>query len=309
MAKVLSDYPRPLRFEGREDKEGPKQLTRKTDNEARHYSLFTIQPLNPVIGAIVEGVDLSKSLTLKLKEEINEALLEWKVLFFKNQKITPEQQIAFAQNFGELEVHPFYKAPENRSDKVIQFDRNKNQKGYENIWHSDVSFREQPAKAAVLRLIDVPPVGGDTLWADMGVAYDNLPEDVKARIDQLKALHDFTPAFSHLMSAEELLEKQEQFPAVEHPVVRTHPETGSKLLFVNPAFTTGIIGLEEAESEELLRYLFRQTHIPEYQVRFHWEADTVAFWDNRATQHYAVSDYFPYNRKAERVTISGDRPY
>lgn len=309
MTKVSKAFPRPLHFEAREDKAGPKQLTRNIDNDISHYSLFTIQPLNPVIGAIIEGVDLSKPLTQKLKEEINEALLEWKVLFFKNQKITSEEQITFAQNFGELEVHPFYKSPENRSDKVIQFDRNKKQEGYENIWHSDVSFREQPAKAAVLRLIDVPPVGGDTLWADMGVAYDNLPDDVKTRIDQLKALHDFTPAFSHLMSAEELLEKQEKFPPVAHPIVRRHPETGRKTLFVNPSFTTGIIGLEEAESEELLLLLFRQTHIPEYQVRFHWEVNTVAFWDNRATQHYAVSDYFPYNRKAERVTIKGDRPY
>lgn len=309
MAKVLPEYPRPLRFEGREDKEGPKQLVRNTDKDIQHYSLFTIQPLSPVIGAVIEGVDLSKPLTTKLKEEINDALLEWKVIFFKNQDITSEQQIAFAKNFGELEVHPFYKAPENRSDKVIQFNRNQKQKGYENIWHSDVSFREKPAKAAVLRLIDVPPVGGDTLWADMGAAYDNLSDDVKKRIDTLQAFHDFTPAFSHLLSAEELLEKQQQFPAVAHPVVRTHPETGRKLLFVNPSFTTRIIGLGEAESEELLRFLFRQTHIPEYQVRFHWEANTVAFWDNRATQHYAVSDYFPYNRRAERVTISGDRPY
>ena len=305
----FSEYPRPTHFENREDKEGPRELRRRIEKEDQTYTLFTVKPLSPIIGAEIEGVDLSQPLTPQLKEELNEALLEWKVIFFRNQDITSEQQLALARHFGELEVHPFYKAPEDRSEEVIQFHRNKVQKGYENIWHSDVSFREKPAKAAILRLLKVPPVGGDTLWADMAAAYDNLPEAVKERIDGLQAMHDFTPSFAHLMSAEELLQKQEEFPAVVHPVVRTHPETGRKLLYVNPSFTTRIIGLEEQESEELLGFLFRQTHIPEYQVRFHWEANSIAFWDNRATQHYAVSDYYPYERVAERVTVAGDRPY
>jgi taurine dioxygenase len=304
----LSSYPRPKQFDNREEKEGPKLLRRRIDQEDPTYSLFTVKPLSPIIGAEIEGVDLAKPLTPQLKEELNEALLEWKVIFFRDQTITSEQQIAFARNFGELEVHPFYKAPENRSEEIIQFHRNKAQKGYENIWHSDVSFREQPAKAAILRLLKVPPVGGDTIWADMGAAYDNLPEEIQERIDGLQAIHDFTPSFSHLLSAEELLKRQEEFPAVAHPVVRTHPETGRKLLYVNPSFTTRIIGLDEEESEELLGFLFRQTHIPEYQVRFHWEANSIAFWDNRATQHYAVSDYYPFERVAERVTVAGDHP-
>lgn len=309
MANELTNFPRPLHFEEREDKEGPRILRRRIDKVNQHYSLFKVKPLNPIIGAEIEGVDLSKSLSPQLKEELNEALLEWKVIFFRNQNITSEQQIAFARNFGELEVHPFYKAPIDREKEVIQFNRNKVQKGYENIWHSDVSFREKPAKAAILRLIKVPPVGGDTVWADMGAAYDNLPDKVKKQIDGLQAIHDFTPSFSHLMSAEELLKRQEEFPAVAHPVVRTHPETGRKLLYVNPSFTTRIIGLDEKESEDLLGFLFRQTHIPEYQVRFHWEPNSIAFWDNRATQHYAVSDYYPFERTAERVTVAGDRPY
>lgn len=309
MVNELSNYSRPLHFENREDKEGPKILRLSVEKENQTFSLFKVKPLNPIIGAEIEGVDLAKPLSTQLREELNEAFLEWKVIFFRNQDITSEQQIAFARNFGDLEVHPFYMAPKDRAKEVIQFNRNKIQKGYENIWHSDVSFREKPAKAAILRLIKVPPVGGDTLWADMGAAYDNLPDKVKERIDTFQALHDFTPSFSHLMSPEELLKRQEEFPAVAHPIVRTHPETGRKLLFVNPSFTTRIIGLDEDESEELLQYLFRQTHIPEYQVRFHWEPHSIAFWDNRATQHYAVSDYYPYERLAERVTIAGDSPY
>ncbi|GKU83972.1 TauD/TfdA family dioxygenase [Niallia sp. NCCP-28] len=309
MANELHNYPRPVHFNNREDKEGPRILRRRVDKENQTFSFFKVKPLNPIIGAEIEGVDLSKPLSTPLREELNEALLEWKVIFFRNQAITSEQQIAFAKNFGELEVHPFYNAPTGRAKEVIQFNRNKVQKGFENIWHSDVSFREQPAKAAILRLMKVPPVGGDTLWADMGAAYDNLPDTIKERIDTLQALHDFTPSFSHLMSPEELLKWQKEFSAVTHPIVRTHPETGRKLLFVNPSFTTRIIGLDEKESEELLQFLFRQTHIPEYQVRFHWEPNSIAFWDNRATQHYAVSDYYPYERLAERVTIAGDRPY
>lgn len=262
MLNELSIYPRPLQFENREDKEGPRILRRRVDKENQTFSLLEVKPLNPIIGAEIEGVDLSKPLSPQLREELNEALLEWKVIFFRNQDITSEEQIAFAQNFGDLEVHPFYNAPENRAKEVIQFNRNKIQKGFENIWHSDVSFREEPAKAAILRLIKVPPVGGDTLWADMGAAYDNLPDKIKERIDTLQALHDFTPLFSHLMSPEELLKRQEEFRAVVHPVVRTHPETGRKLLFVNPSFTTRIVGLLENESEELLQ--LRQSFLSNY---------------------------------------------
>lgn len=310
MSKELTNYPRPLRFEGRTDKEGPRIIRRGTKAEnGYNYTKFRVKPLTPIIGAEIEGVDLTRSLTAELRDELNQALLDWKVIFFRNQPITSDQQLELGRLWGELEVHPFYTAPKDRSNHVIQFARNHKQSGHENIWHADVTFREKPAKASILRLIEVPPVGGDTLWADMGAAYDNLPEEVKQKIDGLQALHDFTPSFSHLLSGEELREKQEEFPAISHPVVRTHPETGQKLLFVNPSFTTRIIGLEEQESEELLRYLFLQTHIPEYQVRFKWEPNSIAFWDNRATQHYAVSDYFPHNRKAERVTIAGDQPF
>jgi taurine dioxygenase len=304
------EYPRPLRFVNREDREGPRILRRLPEGvEERPYELFGVKPLSPIIGAEITGVDLSGPVSPELQSELHRALLEWKVIFFRSQNITSEQQLAFARLWGELEVHPFYSHMQGDTEEIIRFARDKKQTGNENIWHADVTFRREPALGSVLRLVEVPPVGGDTLWADMGAAYDNLPDPIKERINGLTALHDFTPSFSQALTPEELAARQAEYPAVEHPVVRTHPETGRKTLFVNPSFTTRIIGLEEEESEQLLQYLFRQAQIPEYQVRFHWEVNSVAFWDNRATQHYAVSDYYPHSRRAERVTIVGDRPY
>ncbi|WP_193433144.1 TauD/TfdA dioxygenase family protein, partial [Streptomyces luteocolor] len=180
---------------------------------------------------------------------------------------------------------------------------------YENVWHADVTFRERPALGAVLHLREVPPFGGDTLWADMAAAYDNLSDDIKARIDGARAVHDFIPGFARFYGPDRLAPLQDRFPPVTHPVVRTHPETGRRMLFVNTSFTTHIVGMEREESDRLLGHLVRQAHVPEYQVRFHWQAGDVAFWDNRATQHYAVDDYAPHRRVAERVAIAGDRPY
>jgi taurine dioxygenase len=310
MSTLRLDQTRPLRFENRDIHEGPRILRRLPEGaEEAPYSLFEVKPLTPLIGAEIVGVDLREPITPELQAELHRALLEWKVIFFRNQPITSEQQLAFARLWGELEVHPFYKIEQGQPKEIVRFARDKKNAGSENVWHADVTFRTNPAKAAVLRMIEAPPVGGDTIWADMAAAYDNLPGDVKERIQGLTALHDFTPAFSHLLTEEELAARQAEFPAVEHPVVRTHPETGRKTLFVNPSFTTRIVGLDPDESEELLQYLFRQAHVPEYQVRFRWEPNAIAFWDNRATQHYAVSDYYPHPRKVERVAIVGDRPF
>ncbi|MBI0381717.1 TauD/TfdA family dioxygenase, partial [Streptomyces albiflaviniger] len=170
-------------------------------------------------------------------------------------------------------------------------------------------FRTRPALGAVLQLREVPPVGGDTMWADMAAAYDNLPAEVKERVDGATAVHDVIPGFVRFYGPERLAPFQEMFPPVEHPVVRTHPETGRRMLFVNTSFTTRITGMEREESDRLLSFLCRQAHVPEYQVRFHWQPGDIAFWDNRATQHYAVNDYAPHRRVAERVAIEGDRPF
>ncbi|MWC27014.1 TauD/TfdA dioxygenase family protein [Paenibacillus sp. MMS18-CY102] len=287
---------------------GARSLTKWVEGEENQpYTLFTVKPLGPIIGAEIEGVDLSQPVGAELKKELHRAFLEYKVLFFRNQDITSEQHLAFAKLWGELEKHPFL--PQGSAEEVTRFAKDEKVTGMENIWHTDVTWRLDPALGSVLRLTEVPPLGGDTIWSDMAAAYDNLPEAVKERIDGLTAIHDFTPSFGRALSPELLAVKQVEFPAAEHPVVRIHPETGRKTLFVNGAFTIRIVGLEPQESEELLQYLFDQAKTPEYQVRFHWEKNSIAFWDNRATQHYAVSDYFPHRRVAERISIVGDRPY
>ncbi|SFS46145.1 TauD/TfdA family dioxygenase [Paenibacillus sp. BC26] len=308
MAETFTTDERPRQIPDRGIKGGPRIINRlPVGAEEQPYALFRVKPYGPLIGAEIEGVDLRHPVSPELQKELNRALLEWKVIFFRDQDITSEQQQAFARLWGELETHPFL--PQGNSNEVVRFAKNDKKPGHENNWHSDVSWRLTPALGSVLRLTEVPPLGGDTLWSDQAAAYDNLPEEVKQRIDGLTAIHDFTHVFGVNLAPEELQRRQEEFPAAEHPVVRTHPETGRKTLFVNPNFTVRIVGLGQEESEALLTYLFRHSQLPEFQVRFRWEANSIAFWDNRATQHYANSDYFPNRRVAERVAIVGDRPY
>ncbi|WP_017626793.1 TauD/TfdA dioxygenase family protein [Nocardiopsis chromatogenes] len=288
--------------------EGPRTLRRLAEGqESAPYRLFEVRPLGPVIGAEIHGVDLREEISEELRAEIHRALLEFKVVFFRDQPITSERQQEIARMWGDLETNPFI---DQGDDAVVaRFAKGKMPPSYENVWHTDVTWRREPALGAILRLVEVPPQGGDTMWADMAAAYDNLSEDVKARIDGAVAEHDVIPGFARFLDRERLLEWQDRFPPVHHPVVRTHPETGRKTLFVNVSFTTRILGMEREESDALLRHLFQQAHVPEYQVRFRWEKNSIAFWDNRATQHYAVNDYHPHPRVAERVAIVGDRPY
>ncbi|MFH8747540.1 TauD/TfdA dioxygenase family protein [Streptomyces rimosus] len=287
--------------------EGHRILRRIPESwEDRPYERFDVLPQASTIGAEIRGLDLSRPLTPALRDDLNRALLEWKVLFFRRQHLTSAAQRAFARNWGELETNPLLATGD--AEDVARFDRSA-VPTFENVWHTDVTFRERPALGAVLQLREVPAFGGDTMWADMAAAYDNLPQDVRDRIDGATAVHDFLPGFARFYSAERLAPFQEQFPPVEHPVVRRHPETGRRMLFVNTSFTTRIVGLERAESDRLLRLLFQQAHVPEFQVRFRWQAGDIAFWDNRATQHYAVNDYGTQRRVAERVAIAGDRPY
>ncbi|MEU8827676.1 TauD/TfdA family dioxygenase [Streptomyces sp. NPDC048636] len=289
--------------------EGPRTLRRLPDGwQERPYQRFGVVPLAATIGAEIQGVDLSRPLDPALREELNRALLEWKVLFFRAQHLTSARQRAFARHWGPLETNPLLAA--GSSDEVVRFDKGDGAAvTFENVWHTDVTFRERPALGAVLQLREIPPFGGDTMWADMAAAYDNLPSEVRERIEGATAVHDFIPGFARFYGPERLAPFQEMFPPVEHPVVRTHPETGRRMLFVNTSFTTRITGLERAESDRLLSLLCRQAHIPELQVRFRWQPGDVAFWDNRATQHYAVGDYAPHRRVAERVAIEGDRPF
>jgi taurine dioxygenase len=273
---------------------------------------FHVKRLSPSIGGEIHGVDLSKPLGSELKELIYEALLVYKVIFFRDQNISTEEHINFSKNFGELEIHPF--APKKEDfPEVLVITHNENSKGRENTWHSDVTWRKEPSLGSVLRMIQKPAHGGDTLFADMYAAYDGLPDHVKKKLDGAIAVHDFANFRNRLIkegkSAEEIQAFNEEYPMPEHPVIRTHPDTQKKVIYVNAAFTQYIKDWKEEDSKEMLTYLYSRSSVPEYQCRFAWEENSIAFWDNRACQHYANSDYWPNIRKVERVTIIGDRPY
>jgi taurine dioxygenase len=274
--------------------------------EREPYRRIRLRPMAPTIGAEISGVDLG-DLDDETFSEIERAHLGYKVLFFRDQDITTQQHVDFAKRFGELEDHPFLPS---KADfpMVISFSKDDRVKGVENVWHSDVTWREKPSLGSVLRNREVPRVGGDTLFSDMFAAYEGLTDEVKQQIDGRTAVHDFTQTFGMAMDPESRAAKQAEYPPVEHPVVRTHPVSGKKGIYVNAIFTDTIVDMEREESDRLLNHLYRQAAIPEYQCRFHWEKNSIAFWDNRAAQHYAVSDYWPQKREMERVTIIGDRP-
>lgn len=267
---------------------------------------ITIDTLTPAIGAEISGVKLGLC-SSELAAAVKAALLEHKVVFFRDQALSREQHIAFARHFGSLEIHPA--TPKNQPDReVLQIRHGPESRGSENFWHSDVTWRETPSMGSILRAIEVPPVGGDTLFANMALAYERLPDSTKEKIHDLIAVHDIARVFARRLNKrpEEL---HEQYPPMEHPVVRTHPETKERNVYVNGAFTSHIKGMDARESEQLLDGLYRSAWNPEVQCRFKWRAGSVAFWDNRACQHFAASDYFPAVRIMERVTIAGDKPY
>jgi len=280
-----------------------------------------VEPLTCAIGAELSHVNLgAASRDAGLVAEIRALLLKHRVLFFRDQDMTRAEHVAFARHFGELEDHPvagsdpehpglvrIYKSPDQPSDR------------YENAWHTDATWRERPPFGCVLRCVECPPVGGDTMWANMVLAYERLPEHVKAQIAGLRARHSIEATFGAAMPIEKRLALKAQFPDAEHPVVRTHPETGEKVLFVN-SFTTHFTNFHTPANvrvgqdytlggAQLLQYLISQAQIPEYQVRWRWTPGSVAMWDNRSTQHYAVMDYPPCHRKMERAGIVGDKPY
>ena len=280
-----------------------------------------VEPLTCAIGAELINVDLgAASRDAALVAEIRQLLLQHRVLFFRNQDFTRAEHVAFARHFGELEDHPVAGSdPENPGLVRIYKSPDKPNDRYENAWHTDATWREAPPFGCVLRCIECPPVGGDTLWANMVLAYERLPEHVKAQIANLRARHSIEASFGAAMPVDKRHALHAQFPDAEHPVVRTHPETGEKVLFVN-AFTTHFTNFHTAEhvrvgqdfthgGSDLLRYLQSQAFIPEYQVRWRWQPNSVAMWDNRSTQHYAAMDYPPCHRKMERAGIIGDKPF
>ena len=270
------------------------------------FTRFTPNPLSPAIGAELVGADLRNS-DETLISEVRRALLTYKVVFFRDQDITREQHLAFARGFGELEIHPA--TPKDQPDpEILRIAHGPKSRGSENNWHSDVTWRPEPSLGSILRAIELPEVGGDTLFSNMVLAYEALDDDLKDKLCQLTAVHDIARVFAKRLNKDPS-SLHDKYPPVEHPVIRTHPETGERLIYVNIAFTDHIKGMDRQESDELLEFLYRQAWLPEYQCRFRWAPGSLAFWDNRACQHYAASDYFPEIRIMERATIKGDRPY
>lgn len=270
--------------------------------------MLTVEPLTASIGAEIDGVDLTEPLSDDVVAALRSALLDWKVIFFRDQHgLDRASHVALGRRFGDLEVHPLTK-PEQDEPEIFVLPAGGGHRAPD-VWHSDVTWRPEPSMGSILRITESPPIGGDTLWADMGAAYDLLDDSTRERIEGAVALHDFTRVFGMTASPERQAEMRARHPTVEHPVVRTHPETGRRTLYVNAAFTCGIKGLDDAEAGPLLDRLERTAHVPDVQCRFRWRPGSVAFWDNRATQHCVSNDFQPHRRVMERVTIVGDRPY
>ena len=271
---------------------------------------FDVEPLTPNIGAEIHNLDLSQALSDSVMNELEHALLDWKVLFFRDQNISIEDQKRVARWFGELEVHPTA-VPGAEHAELIRIAEDEKRRAHNDLWHSDVTFRQSPPLGSILCGRVIPPVGGDTLFADMYAAYEGLDEKIKAKIDDARAVHVWPDAWVNMAMKSQNLDQDEfwrRYPNPAHPVVRKHPQTGRKSLFVNTAFTRHIVGMEKNESDTLLAFLYGQATIPEYQCRFRWRKNSVAFWDNRCTQHYALADFYPQKRVVERITISGDKP-
>ena len=268
------------------------------------YRHIEVEPLTPSIGAVVRGVDLSRSLDDAALAEIHAAWMAHLVLFMRDQQMTPEQHLAFARHFGAPHIHPAAPyAHGNPALMVIHTDEH-SKRNNGSGWHSDVSADEEPPLGSILHLHSVPSQGGDTLFANMYAAYEALSKPLRTLLDGLTARHESDYAGQYGDHR-----PQREFPRASHPVVRTHPVTGRKALFVNAGFTRRIEGLGRRESAALLDLLFEHVKNPAFHCRFRWRRQSLAMWDNRCVQHIAVWDYHPETRSGLRVTIQGDKPF
>jgi alpha-ketoglutarate-dependent taurine dioxygenase len=275
-----------------------------------------VEPLTGSIGAVVHGVDLTVPLAPAVAADVRAALLRWRVLFLRDQHITPAQQVAFGRAFGELTpAHPLQGGLDDDHPEVLVLDSRDYRLGigdrgegtsYNNRWHTDVTFSARPPLASILAAKEIPERGGDTLWADLVAAYRTLSPGIRALVDPLVAVHDAARTFDRFQDAGNR-DRVAGMAPVRHPVVRVHPESGERGLFVNPVFTSHIEGLSRLESERILGLLYDHTTTPERVVRWRWRAGDVAVWDNRATSHYAAADY-DGPRVMHRITVAGDVP-
>ncbi len=275
---------------------------------------LNITPISTALGAIVGGIDLSQPLGNAEQQAIEHALLEHQVLFFRAQPLTPQQQAGFAARFGDLHIHPIFPNVAEQPE-ILVLDTAVTDVADNAIWHTDVTFLPTPALGSVLAAKQLPAYGGDTLWASGFAAFETLSKPMQRLLDGLTATHDFTRSFplerfgTTPADLQRWEDTRRQYPPLSHPVVRTHPVSGRKALFVNEGFTSRINELTASESTALLSYLFAHATRPEFTIRWRWQENDVAFWDNRVTQHYAVDDYRPQRRVMHRATILGDAPY
>jgi taurine dioxygenase len=272
------------------------------------YQSIDVRKLTPTIGAEIFGVDLSRELGNQQFQEIHDALMDNLVIFFRDQTLTAEQHMDFGRRFGRLHVHPAAPGLVAGHPEILVIKANEKSThvaGEE--WHSDVSCEDEPPMGSILHLHEVPADGGgDTLFASMYAAYEALSAPMQRLLEGMTAIHDGERVFRGRYDADD---RGREFPRAEHPVVRTHPVTGRKALFVNRWFTARIMQLKPQESSALLEMLHRHTETPEFHCRFKWQAGSIAFWDNRCAQHHAIWDYYPQRRYGHRVTICGDKPF
>ena len=273
------------------------------------YETIEITPMTPRIGAEISGIDLTKSLGNQQFQELHDALMEHSVLFFRDQDVDVKQHKNFGRLFGELHIHPGSPPPPGHPEiLIVHADKNSKHIAGEN-WHSDVTCDPEPPMGSILHLWEVPKSGGDTLFASMEAAYDDLSERMKIYLDGLNATHSGEQIYRGRYNDKNHDDTNLTYPKNVHPVVRTHPVTGRKSIFVNKTFTTHINDLPKAESDSILAFLYSHCAKPDYQVRFKWQPHSIAFWDNRCVQHLALWDYYPQVRSGYRVTIKGDRPF
>lgn len=267
------------------------------------YSVLNVKPMTMRIGAEISGVDLSRPLTNLQFQELHDALMEYQVVFFRDQKLDHEQHKALGRAFGDLVIHTGVKGLDSHPEVVaIHADGGSRYVAGEN-WHSDLTCNEIPPMGSILYLPIVPEVGGDTMFASMYAAYDALSPRMKQYLEGLTAVHDGEHVYRPLTD-----DPNKRFPCSVHPVIRTHPVTKRKSIFVNASYTTSIVGISKDESDGILNFLYKHCANPNFHVRFRWQPNSLAFWDNRCTQHLAVWDYFPQVRSGFRVTIAGEKP-
>jgi taurine dioxygenase len=277
------------------------------------YRHIAVRPINPNIGAFIEGVDVSVPREPEVYDEIRQALWRHHVVFFRDQAMTPAAHEALAAAFGDAVPHEIFPSVDSHpSISILENDREHPPEV--NVWHTDVTFRERPILASVLHGVILPPSGGDTMWASQAAVFDGLAAPIQNMLMDLEAEHDVLHAFAQtdfLQRAggeEKAAELRRTSPARNHPVVITHPVTGRPGIFVSRAFTRRIVGVSKRESDAILEMLFDLVETPEYQVRFTWEPNSIAIWDNFATQHYAVADYWPHHRLMQRITVGTAKP-